>query len=99
MKTITLCGSMKFAEQMKQIAWNLEIEKGYNVLQCVYNEQNKPITTEGQVRLAAAHSKKIDLSDAIYIVDIDGYIGASVAGEISYAAKHGKEILFHSKQS
>lgn len=98
MKTITICGSMKFADIMKQIAWRLEVEKGFNVLQCVYNEQNEPITDEAQKRLVAAHYKKIDICDAVYIVDIDGYIGKSVADEILYAKEKGKEFIYHSRQ-
>lgn len=98
MKTITICGSMKFAEQMKQIAWKLEIEQEANVLQCVYNERDEPLTDDALKRLASAHYKKIDLSDAVYIVDIDGYIGASVEQEIAYAKEKGKELIFHSSQ-
>ena len=98
MKTITICGSMKFEEQMKRIAWKLEIEQGHNVLQCVYNEGNEPITEAQLRRLAAAHYKKIDLCDAVYIVDIEGYIGESVQQEIAYAQEKGKELIFHSKQ-
>lgn len=98
-KTITICGSMKFVEEMKQIAWRLEVKKGFNVLQCVYNELNEPITYEVQKRLASAHYRKIDICDAVYIVDIDGYIGESVADEILYAKENGKEIIFHSEQS
>ena len=44
MKTITICGSMKFAEEMKQIAFVLEAIQGYNVLQCTYNDSNMPVT-------------------------------------------------------
>lgn len=98
-KTLTICGSMKFAEEMKQIAWKPEIEKGYNVIQCVYNEKNEPITNEIQKHLGAAHYRKIEISDAVYIVDIDGYIGKAVADEILYAEKNGKEIIFHSRQT
>lgn len=98
MKTITICGSMKFAEQMKQIAWKLEIEQGVNVLQCAYNECNESITDDALKRLTSAHYKKIDLCDAVYIVDIDGYIGSSVEQEISYAKENGKELIFHSSQ-
>ena len=98
MKTITICGSMKFAEQMKRIAWKLEIEQGVNVLQCAYNEWNDPITDDALKRLTSAHYKKIDLCDAVYIVDIGGYIGASVEQEISYAKENGKELIFNSSQ-
>lgn len=96
MKTITICGSMKFAEEMKHIAWRLEIEEGFNVLQCIYNQKDEHIKDETQKRLAAAHYKKIDISDAVYI---DGYIGISVANEILYARKNGKELIFHSEKS
>ena len=98
MKTIIICGSMKFAEEMKQIAWKLEAEEGFNVLQCIYNEQNEPINGDVEKRLVAAHYRKIDICDAVYIVDIDGYIGKSVANEILYAKKNGKELIFHSQQ-
>jgi len=89
---------MRFAEEMKQIALRLEVEKEFNVLQCIYNEKNEPITDEAQKHLVAAHYRKIDISDAIYIVDINGYIGTSVANEISYAKENGKELIFHSEQ-
>lgn len=98
MKIITICGSMKFAEQMKQIAWKLESKQGVGVLQCVYNESSDPITDDTLKRLTLAHCKKIDLCDAVYVVDIDGYIGASVEHEILYAKENGKELIFHSGQ-
>lgn len=44
--------------------------------------------------MAKAHYKKIDISDAIYIVNIGGYIGTSVSEELHYAKKHNKEIIF-----
>ena len=45
--------------------------------------------------LSKAHYKKIDISDAVYIVNIDGYIGKSVSEELHYAQMHSKEIIFH----
>lgn len=45
--------------------------------------------------LVSAHYKRIDMSDGIYVVNIDGYIGKSVSAEINYAKKAGKEILYH----
>lgn len=47
--------------------------------------------------LENAHLEKINLSDAIYVVDIDGYIGESVKKEIDYARMNGKEVIFHSQ--
>ncbi len=94
MKTLTICGSMRFAAEMREIAYRLEMEKGYNVLQCVYGDGKMP-TAEERERLAAAHFRKIDLSDGIYVVNIGGYIGESVRNEIAYAQRCGKEVLFH----
>lgn len=95
MKTYTICGSMRFEKEMKKISYELEVCKGYNILQCVYCEENTVPTKEEVERLADAHYKKIDLSDGIYVVNIDGYIGASVRKEIEYAEELGKEVLYH----
>ncbi len=93
MKTYTICGSMRFAKEMTQIAYQLEAQKGYNILQCVYCDC-KP-SDEEMHRLEAAHYRKIDLSDGIYVVNIGGYIGESVRKEIDYAEKSGKEVIYH----
>ena len=95
MKTYTICGSMRFSEQMKAIAYYLEIDKRYNILQCVYCMYDIKPTEEEIQQLTKAHYKKIDLSDGIYVVNIDGYIGESVHQEIEYARKCGKEVIFH----
>lgn len=95
MKTYTICGSMRFDKEMREIAYTLEAYKGYNVLQCVYCADNIIPTDEERTRLANAHYRKIDLSDGIYVVNIDGYIGESVQKEIEYAKEHGKEVVYH----
>lgn len=95
MKTYTICGSMRFEREMKEIAFILETRKGFNILQCIYTDRE--VSEEEKSRLAAAHYRKIDLSDGIYVVNIDGYIGESVTAEIEYTKKLGKEILYHSE--
>lgn len=73
MKVVTICGSMKFKDKMMEVARNLEIKNKYVVIQCVYS--NDKFNEEEQVLLANLHYKKIDISDAIYVVNVDGYIG------------------------
>lgn len=97
MKVMTICGSMRFSLEMKRIAFELESFRGYNVLQCTYNEFNQEITPPMRENLERAHFEKIDQSDGIYVVDIGGYIGNSVRREIAYARSRGKEILLHSE--
>lgn len=95
MKTFTICGSMRFSGEMKDIAYYLETEKNYNILQCVYCPDNIKPNDDIFKSLEKAHYKKIDLSDGIYVVNIDGYIGKSVHNEIEYAKNSGKEIIYH----
>ena len=78
-------------QEMKEIAFLLETQKGFNILQCIYTDRE--VSEEEKQRLAAAHYRKIDLSDGIYVVNIGGYIGESVAGEIEYAKKKGCKII------
>lgn len=99
MKTVTICGSMRFEKQMQKIALELETGLGWNVLQCIYPSPDRTLTEQEVEALTKAHYRKIDLSDAIYVVDIDGYIGNAVTQEIQYAEKSGKEVFFHSDLS
>ena len=87
---------MRFEAQMREIAWDLETQYGMNVLQCVYSPPGSTPDEHMLAKLEQAHCRKIDLSDGIYVVDIDGYIGGSVRKEIDYARKQGREVLFHS---
>ena len=93
-KVVTICGSMKFAKEMINIASNLEKKFGWCVIQCVY-DIDKNATQEEMANVVNAHWKKIDISDAIYVVNIGGYIGNSTRNEINYALSKGKEVIYH----
>ncbi len=96
MKVITICGSMKFNRQMRVIARNLEAKNGWAVIQCIYSRKHdKMDNVEEMHNIENAHLKKIELCDAIYVVNIDGYIGAATKRAIAYAKKKGKEIIYH----
>ncbi len=97
MKTVAICGSMKFRKEMQSIAFLLEIKHNMNVLQCVFNVDDLAITPIEQVFLQNAHYRRIELSDAIYVVDIQGHIGEQVSKEIAFAKSKGKEVIFHSE--
>lgn len=90
MKIITLCGSMRFKNEMISIACELELN-GDVAIQCVYFPQNKKLSDFELERLSKLHYKKIEISDAIYVVN--GYIGESTKKEIEYARSLNKEIL------
>ena len=93
---ITICGSMRFEKKMQEIARDLEIKKGYCVLQPIYKvSKNKVETYEEIEHILTSHLKKIDISNAIYVVNIGGYIGESTRQEIEYAEKQHKKIYYH----
>ena len=96
MKVVTLCGSMRFSKQMQEIALELEVKQGYCVLTPVGEKTVQPSKKEIE-KLTKAHFKKIDMSDAVYVVNIGGYIGESVSREVCYAKEHNKEIIYHEK--
>lgn len=92
MKVITICGSLKFIEEMKFYAQKLTLE-GNCVLNVNYPTR-EDYSKEEKHCLEAAHLKKIELSDAIFVVNKNGYIGEAVKKEIDYAEKLNKEIIF-----
>ncbi len=44
-----------------------------------------------------AHKEGIRLSDAIFVVDIDGYIDNATKDEIELAEALGKQIIYYSE--
>ena len=95
MKIITLCGSLKFQKEMMIVAEKMAL-KGNCILTPVYPTLDKYKRTEKQLeKLKKAHFKKIELSDAILVVNVDNYIGYSTNLEIEYARKLKKEIIYY----
>ena len=95
MKKITLCGSLRFQKEMMEIAQKMALE-GNCILTPTYQVLEKVEITEDQLnKLKEAHFKRIELSDAIFVVNVNNYIGDSTKLEIDYAQKMGKEIMYY----
>ena len=94
-KIVTICGSMKFQKEMIKVAGDLEKKYGWCIIQCVYDIDRTNTTKEEIDNIVNAHWKKIDISDAIYVVNFGGYIGTSTSNEIKYALSKGKEVIYH----
>ena len=70
---------------------------GNAVISVIYPQPNfdKDSYTEADVEmLDKMHKVKIDISDAIFVVNVDGYVGNSTKSEIEYAKRTGKEIMW-----
>jgi hypothetical protein len=97
--TIALCCSTKFKKQARTMAKQLR-NLGFAVYEPPlpslsdwdqYSYHQKYFTAAG---LTHNHFYKIRKCDAIYVLNVDGYIGVSVTMEIAYAAALNKKIFF-----
>lgn len=52
-------------------------------------------TLEETLMIDKMHKEKIKLSDAIFVVNVDGYIGSSTKSEIEYSKNLNKEIMYY----
>ena len=92
---ITLCGSTRFFETFLEVN-NKLTSKGYIVLsigvvksKAIMLDKSDP---ELLKMLDALHREEIAISDSIFVIDVDSYIGESTKSEIEFAEKHGKRI-------
>lgn len=100
MKVITLCGSYKFKNEMAKVAEELTLQGNCVLTPIDLTRSGKDAyTAEEFSTLKAMHKEKIRLSDAIFVVDVDGYIGDSTKSEIEYARTLGKDVLFYSENN
>lgn len=93
-KVVTLCGSVRFWNKIQEMSERLELENKYAVIGIIPHVMGRDLTEYEKDILGELHRIKIDLSDAIFVVNVDGYIGESVKKEIEYAKQKGKEIIY-----
>lgn len=97
---VTLCGSSKFKEQFDQANEMLTLQGKIVIPMGVYGhlmsnkEKDEKFTGEVKEKLDQLHYRKIDLSNSIYVINVNGYIGSSTRKEIEYAKKTGKRVEY-----
>lgn len=85
---VTICGSMRFFEEMIDVA-NMLTAKGEIVLMPFVVKSER---VNGAM-LDAMHREKINMSDYIVVVTNEAmYIGDSTRGEIEYAKEIGHRV-------
>ena len=90
MKIITLCGSLKLQKEMMIVAEKMALE-GDCILTPVYPTIDNLKRSEEQLqKLKEEHFKRIELSDAILVINVNNYIENSTSLEIQYAKDLGK---------
>ena len=96
---ITLCGSTRFKEQFLEAQKRLTLEGNIVISVGLFGHSgDDEVWTPGtKEMLDNMHKRKIDMADAIYVINVGGYIGSSTRSEIEYAEKHGKTIMYIEK--
>ena len=98
---ITLCGSTRFKDEFYKAQKELTLQ-GYIVISVglfghsgdeeVWDGMDEDTLSHTKIMLDDMHKRKIDMADAIYVVNPGGYIGDSTKSEIVYACIAGKSI-------
>jgi len=93
---ITLCGSTRFKDAFMEAQKRLTLEGNIVISVGLFghagdDEVWMPGTKE---MLDNMHKRKIDMADAIYVINVGGYIGESTRSEIEYARQNGKNVMY-----
>lgn len=95
-KVITLCGSTKFKEEFIEAQKQLTLMG--NIVLSVglfgHSGDEEAFEEETKKMLDDMHKRKIDMADAIFVINKDGYIGKSTRSEIEYAENFGKPVYY-----
>jgi hypothetical protein len=99
---VTLCGSLKFEKEIQE--WHERLAfAGHTVYSMVVLPSQKGdnkdwYTTQQKQTLDLLHLSKIEESNAIFVVDVNGYIGESTKREIEWAKIREKFIAYASRE-
>ena len=95
-RVITLCGSTKFKKEFLQVQKELTLQGNIVISVGLFGHSgDDEVWTEGtKEMLDDMHKRKIDMADAIYVINVNGYIGESTRCEIEYAKRHCKVVEY-----
>jgi len=95
-KVITLCGSTKFKDEFIREQKRLTLEGNIIISVGLFGHSgDNEVWTEGtKEMLDDMHKRRIDMSDEIFVINKNGYIGSSTRSEIDYAIAHGKLVNY-----
>ena len=93
---ITLCGSTRFKDQFQEAQKRLTLAGNIVISVGLFGHSgDDEVWTEGTKEiLDDMHKRKIDMADAIYVINVGGYIGSSTQSEIEYAKNIGKAVIY-----
>ena len=95
MKIITLCGSTKFKKEFEEINKKLTLEGNIVLSLGVFSHTDGEQLSDEQIKmLKDIHKQKIAMSDEIFVINKNSYIGNGLKEEIEYAKQLNKGISY-----
>ena len=93
---ITLCGSTRFKDAFLEVQKRLTLDGNIVISVGLFGHAgDEEVWTPGtKEMLDDMHKRKIDMADAIYVINVGGYIGESTRSEIQYAKENGKKVYY-----
>lgn len=100
---VTLCGSTRFKDAFIETQKRLTLEGNIVISVGLFGDSGDTEVWEGKSEdtltktkemLGDMHKRKIDISDSIFVINVDGYIGDSTQSEIQYAVATGKDVAY-----
>jgi hypothetical protein len=98
-RIVTLCGSTRFKKEYEEaqlqetLAGRIVLTVG-GYLHSDERTAKLMSTNSNKERVDELHLRKIEMSDEILVLNVDGYIGESTMREIAHARKMGKSVRY-----
>ena len=95
-KIVTLCGSTKFKDDFIREQKRLTLEGNIVLSVGLFGHSgDTEVWNEGvKEMMDDMHKRRIDMSDEIFVINKDGYVGSSTKSEIEYAIKTNKVVKY-----
>ena len=91
---ICLCGSTRFKDEFLKWAKFFTLNGAIVTMPMVFGHSGDKITDEQKRELDNLHKAKILDSQAIFVVNVNGYIGESTKNEIEFAKSLNRKIIY-----
>ena len=90
---VTLCGSHRFKEIFEEVSQELAI-KSWLVLRPEFHRDAHELGTDIKAQLDNIHREKIEMSQAIVVINEGNYVGHETQSELEIARKLGKKVYW-----
>jgi hypothetical protein len=91
---ITLCGSTRYLDEWHE--WNGKLSSAGHIVFSLALFKRDLHDSDGPQKtiLDLVHLAKIEESDAIFVLNVDDYIGESTKREVAWARIRGKQVIW-----